>query len=109
MIARLMVTFGSIGTIASQMYIKYSTPINRAIVLTYEAATGEVVIMGRGMALGAEAAMSKVEGGIGTWVKAVAQVGRGVVLAPYGYLKQFMKGSGWQANHLNQSAAFTRI
>jgi hypothetical protein len=98
-----------IGTMAANAYVRYGYAINRATIVVYEVTTGEMVILGRGTAVEAQAALSRVEGGIGTWVSAMSQVGRGTLLAPYGYLRQLLKGTGSQGNHLNQSGAYTAI
>jgi hypothetical protein len=105
----VMTSLTTVAYIASNTYIRYSFAINRAVVVVYEAASGEMVILGRGAVVGTGAALSKVEGGIGTWVKAVGDIGKNAVVGPYSYMKELLKGSGWQANHLNQSAAFKVI
>jgi RHS repeat-associated protein len=105
----VMFSIGTLGYVAANTYILNSYAINRALVVVYEGVSGDLIILGGGSAVGTAAALSKVEGGIGTWVKAVTDVGKNAVVGPYGYLKELLQKSGWQANHLNQSAAYKEI
>jgi len=88
---------------------------NRITVVLFEVYTGESIIWGAagvGAAGGAtmlgKAALSKVEGGIGSWLKALKGSGS-TFFGPKAYLSQVLRGSGKQANHLNQPGAYKII
>jgi len=100
----LMSTMTTIAHMAANLTIRAAPLLNRVTVVVFEAATGESVLLGGGAAITGYAAMSRIEGGIATWTKAVSSL-RGVAFGPYGYLKQMFA----QANHLNQSGAYKGI
>jgi len=98
-----------VGAAATRIYVNYGVQINRAVVILYEAVSDDIAIASKGIVVGSRTTLSKVDGGLASWIKAITDAGKGVTLAPYGYLKELMKRSGWDANHLNQSAAFKKI
>jgi hypothetical protein len=99
---------GTWGYVAANAAIRAGPVLNRATVLLFQATTGEAVILGGGAAVGASAAMSRVEGGIATWMRAVGDL-KGVLVGTKAYLSEVLRSSGRQANHLNQAGAYTRI
>jgi hypothetical protein len=107
-IGSLMSTIGNIGYMAANIGLRAAPALTRVTVVIFEATTGESIAIGGGAAITGFAAMSRVQGGIGTWTRAVSQL-KGVAFGPYGYLKDVIKGRGGQANHLNQSGAYTAI
>ena len=104
----LMLTVKTWGYLAVSFTIRAAPAINRATVLLFEMTTGETVIVGAGTAVGAGAAMSKIEGGIGSWVEAVGSV-RSAIIGTKAYVSEVLRGTGAQASHLNQAKAYTRI
>ena len=104
----LMGTINTIGWMAANLAVRAVPLISRATVVVFEATTGESVIIGGGTVVAGGAALSKVEGGLGTWTMAASRL-NGVLFGPYGYLKAVLRVSGGQANHLNQAGAYTQI
>jgi RHS repeat-associated protein len=104
----LMVTMQNIATMAAGTVLRAAPVINDVWLVIFQAATGETVTIAGGVAITGYAAMSRVEGGIGTWGKAISAL-KGVAFGPYGYIKSILRGSGGQAGHLNQSGAFPAI
>jgi hypothetical protein len=103
-----MSTITTIGYMAANMAFRAAPALTRVTVVIFEATTGEAVAVSGGAAITGYAALSRVEGGIGTWTTTVSKL-QGVSFGPYAYLKALLKGTGFQAGHLNQVGAFTQI
>ncbi len=106
-LGEMMVTMRTIAYMAANMAIRAAPALSRVTVVLYEAATGETVAITGGAAITGYAALSRAEGGIGSW-EVAAQELRGLAFGPYGYVKQLLHGTA-QAGHLNQSGAYTAI
>ena len=104
----LMATFQTIGYMAANVWLRAAPALTRVTIILYESATGTTVAVGGGAAITGYAAMSRVEGGIGSWVKAESSL-TGVGFGPAGYVKTIIRNAFGQVNHLNQSAAYRQI
>jgi RHS repeat-associated protein len=104
----LMVTMQTIGYMAANIGLRMAPALTRVAIVVMEGMTGQTLILGGGAAITGYAAMSRVEGGIGSWTAAVGSL-KNAVFGPAGYVKSIIKGASGQANHLNQSAAFVQI
>jgi hypothetical protein len=93
---------------AANVAIRATPLISRATIVVAEATTGQSLLLGGGAVATGATVLSKVEGGLGTWTIAATRL-QGVYFGPYGYLKALLKGSGGQANHLNQIGAYSKI
>ena len=88
--------------------IRAAPAMMRVTIVLFEATTGETIAVGGGAAITGYAALSRVEGGMGSWMQVLTAL-KGVKFGPYGYLKGILKGSIDQAGHLNQAGAFKAI
>ena len=100
----LMATITTWAYMAANVGLRAGPALARTSILVTEITTGQTIILGGG-AISGYAAMSRVEGGIGSWTAATAGL-KGIVFGPYGYVRSILKGSGVQAHHLNQSGAY---
>ena len=104
----LMSTITTIGYMAANIGLRAAPALTRVTVVIFEATTGESVAIGGGAAITGYAAMSRVEGGIGSWTTAVSKL-QGVTFGPFSYVRSLIRGTTGNANHLNQTAAFPAI
>jgi hypothetical protein len=107
-LASIGATMSEIGYMAANIGLRAAPALNRAVIVVFEATTGESIAIGGGAAITGYAAMSRVEGGIGTWAATYGKL-KGFTFGPYGYVKSLVKGTSGQANHLNQSGAYPKM
>jgi hypothetical protein len=55
-----------------------------------------------------DAAMSKVGGGMSSWLRLVEAL-KGTMVGPYKSLKNVLSGSGRNGHHINQTAVYPRM
>lgn len=81
---------------------------NRATIMVYEAVSGNTVIFGSTGAGVALASKMSWMGGVArtTWMRVASFLGRNQKVGTAKHLSSALRGTGQQANHLNQNAAF---
>jgi hypothetical protein len=111
----LMASISTMASMAANFGVAVVAPVlNQVTLITFEALTGQSAIIGGGAAiaggaaLGGGATLSKVEGGMGSWMQALSEL-PGVVFGPGAYVRQVVKGTANQMNRLNQSGGYRII
>jgi DNA-binding transcriptional regulator YiaG len=102
------VSIGSIGATIGNIGLRVAISAPRITVLLFEATTGNTVILGGGTAVGTVAAMSRVQGGMASWMRLV-QAMKGSVVGPYKAVASALARSGRQAHHINPTGIYPGI